>query len=286
MGRGLAWRPVPCATHPHRAAVDHCDECWRSFCRECLVRGGPQLRCRECWTMAPVRAAAAARKRRITYRLHVAMRENRASLIAGSIITTVLLTLGVSSMAGILDPSARAQMAEPVARVVAVRRARGGGGEVTTSGSLTPLPGPTRIPTLLRSASAPPGLEGTDIFALRDGRAGDNASVWRSPDGRVAVDLRVTTGELVLAGRVLFAHSEAAPAETWARDVEVWIAPQLDAAENVRIGRWTLEPTTAPQEFAFSRSLVRSVRLRILSNFGSAEYTSLAEFALLPAAAG
>jgi hypothetical protein len=28
---------------------------------------------------------------------------------------------------------------------------------------------------------------------------------------------------------------------------------------------------------------VRSVRLRLLANFGHAEYTSLAEFALLPA---
>jgi hypothetical protein len=86
----------------------------------------------------------------------------------------------------------------------------------------------------------------------------------------------------VLAGRVLFAHSNGAPPETWAKDVEVWLSPGGDFGEAVHAGRWTLEPTTSPQEFTFPRTAVRAVRLRLLTNFGAREQTSLAEFALLP----
>jgi hypothetical protein len=85
----------------------------------------------------------------------------------------------------------------------------------------------------------------------------------------------------VLASKVIFALSRDAPPETWARDVEVWLGADPDAPETLRAGRWTLEQTTEPQAFSFGRTPVRSVRLRVLSNHGGAEYTSLAEFALL-----
>jgi len=49
----------------------------------------------------------------------------------------------------------------------------------------------------------------------------------------------------------------------------------------MRAGRWTQAQTTTPQAFTFPRMLVRSVCLRVLSNHGSPEYTSLADFALL-----
>ncbi|MBI3974545.1 MAG: hypothetical protein HY332_24985 [Chloroflexi bacterium] len=80
---------------------------------------------------------------------------------------------------------------------------------------------------------------------------------------------------------MLFAQSEAEPPETWAKEVEVWISSTDDESQMTRAGRWTLAQTAEPQEFGFARATVRRVRLRILTNYGSAAYTSLDEFALL-----
>ncbi|HEX2036581.1 MAG TPA: hypothetical protein VHS99_20550 [Chloroflexota bacterium] len=116
VGRGLARRPPACAEHPHRAAVDHCDVCGRVYCRECLVRGGPQLMCAACWASAPQREAEAARRRRPFYRLRRAWQEERAEVVAGGAIVVTLALLAFSSLGGLINPRARAEMAIPVAR--------------------------------------------------------------------------------------------------------------------------------------------------------------------------
>jgi hypothetical protein len=165
-----------------------------------------------------------------------------------------------------------------------------------------PTPGPTRVPTLLRYPQpllGPPPAASSDgagaaaaaaLAALVDGRAAEGAPVWRSADGRLPVELQFTAGEFgrsgpvpAYAGAVLFAHGAAAPPETWARDVEVWASPTAELNDARRAGSWTLRQTTEPQVFSFTRRRVHMVWLRILTNHGSPEYTSLAEFALLPA---
>ncbi|MGH2352690.1 MAG: hypothetical protein ACRDJN_13875 [Chloroflexota bacterium] len=69
MGRGLARRPRGCVTHPHRPAVDRCDDCLQHFCAECFVRDGERLFCRACHAARPRRLAAAARRRQLCFRL-------------------------------------------------------------------------------------------------------------------------------------------------------------------------------------------------------------------------
>ena len=287
--RILARQQPSCVVHPHHPAVDHCDDCGRRFRGECLVRGGPQLLCRECWTLTPVRAAQAADKARLAHRLVAALRdrERRASVVAGAIIAAVLGLLALSSGATILDEGGRAQMAEPVARaVVANQLLRGQAVQTDGTGRLlamvpTPAPGPTRIPTLIGDPAPVAGAPGANIFALVDGRAGGTAPAWRSAPGRVALDVSFTTTAPVLTGRVLFGHSTDAPPATWANDVEVWTSPSLDDSSLSYAGRWSLQQTTEAQSFTFGRRQVRSVLLRVISNHGSTDSTSLAEFALV-----
>jgi len=50
------------------------------------------------------------------------------------------------------------------------------------------------------------------------------------------------------------------------------------------MGQWTLAQPTDLQTFPLPPTRVASARLRVLSNYGSGEYVSLAEFALLPPA--
>jgi hypothetical protein len=282
MGRGLAERPSACVEHPHRPAADTCDDCRQPFCAACFLRDGPLLRCRGCRAALPVREAAARRRRNPLHRLRLAIREHRASVVAGGVITAVLLLLAASAGAGVLGQSTREQMAEPIDRAVRARALLSGGPTPTAAPPGRPPP-PTPIPSLAGSPEVLFGPAGEGLAALADRRAGPDAPAWRSAPGRPGADVRLTTGAPVLAGRVLFALSASTPPETWARDVEVWVSADPEDPGGVLAGRWALAPTTEPQVFAFPRTTVRAVRLRVLTNQGRAASTSLAEFALLPA---
>jgi hypothetical protein len=129
-------------------------------------------------------------------------------------------------------------------------------------------------------------LPGTDGAALIDGMIGPTVPAWRSAAGFTTADLRLKVRNSAPAGWVVFAHSRAAPPETWAKDVEVWISLGDDWTEAVRVGQWTLAQTTDVQAFAFAPARIASARVRILSNYGSADYVSLAEIAVLGAGDG
>lgn len=288
MARGLAERPPACAEHPHHDAVDHCDECGRRFCGECLVRDRPQLLCRACWATAPAREARAARARHPLYRHVDAIRENRASVIAGTVIVGVLALLGLSGGAQVISPGYRAQVGQAVSRVGALGApsrgapAPGNTGSPGAAGQFT-----ERVPTLVLPPCCGSGamaeqLPGTNGGALIDGIVGPGAPAWRSTPGFTTADLRLKVRNTTPAGRVVFAHSRAAPPDTWAKDVELWIALGDDWTDAVRVGQWTLSQTTDPQEFPFPATRIGSARVRILSNYGSADYVSLAEIAVLP----
>lgn len=287
MTRGLAKRPLACVEHPHRPATDRCDDCRQPFCGECFIREGPLLRCRACRASLPERAAEAARRRNPLHRLRRAAREHRASVVAGGIICAVLALLAASASAGILGQSARQAAGEASGRVVLARWLLDPHRLGAPPPALvpTPLPGPTPIPSLLSGVDVLAGPAGSDLYALIDRRAGPDAPAWRSVRGRVVADLILTaTQEPVLAGRLLFAHSAAVASETWAKEVEAWASPSLDAGAATLVGRWALAETTEPQVFDFPRQQVRTLRLRVLSNHGNAEATTLAEVALLAAA--
>lgn len=278
MSKVMAARGAVCAEHPHHVPVDHCDQCGRRFCGDCLVRGRPQLLCRACWDEAPEREARAARRRHPLHGRLDALRENRASVAAAAVIATVLVLMAVTGAAQVLSPAYREQMGVAVA---AVRRA---------ASSAPPAGGtPSAVPTRMVNLVQPEimgvmrfeAAAGTDPRPLTDGLVGPSAPVWRSQHGFTAADLLMPVRREFRINRVLFAHAEAAPPETWARDVDVSVSLTRDFAEPFVLGRWTLRQTAASQEFRVAPAQVSSVRLRILSNHGSAEYTSLAEFALL-----
>jgi hypothetical protein len=195
---------------------------------------------------------------------------------------------GMATMAGWADPASRAQAGEAVGRMLLawwlLNPNRPRGAPMPPPVVPTSVPGPTPISSFIRDPQPVVGPPGSDLPALTDRRVGSEAPVWRSASGLSPVDLVFNTDGPVLVGRVLVANSPAAAPSTWAKAFEVWISGTPDALHGAPVGRWELAPTAEPQEFVFSRGLARSARLRILSNYGSTEYTSLAEFALLPAA--
>lgn len=276
----LARRPRACAEHPHRPAADRCDHCRRPFCPDCLVRGRPELLCLACWASAPEREARAVRHRHPVYRRLDALRANRPSVVAGAVIVGTLAVLFASAAAQVVAPAYTASVGEAVR---AVRRGVPGG--APPPGTAT-VAGATRVPTLLGPPCCSPATvaefaPGEGAAALFDGRVGPDSPAWRSPAGFPAPELRLPARTDVLAGRVLFAHSAVAPPETWAKEVEAWVALTPDATEAIRVGRWTLAASTEPQTFAFPPARVAQLRVRVLSNHGGTDSTSLAEVALL-----
>lgn len=293
MSPGLAAQtehPRPCVDHPHHASVDHCDRCRRRFCPECLVRGvpgRPELLCRACWQAAPEYEARAARRRHPLYRRLDALRENRPSVIAGSIIVGVLAFMALAGAAQVLSPGYLDQVGEAV---VAARRGQPVPTATAQVGQRNQEAG-SRVATLMSRLFGSPAavaemVPGSQPEALVDGLVGPSAPAWRSPAGMLLPDLHLRVHQQPNASpsvtdRVLFAHSAATPPEKWAKEVEVWIALRGDGTDAVQVGRWTLVQTTDPQTFRFAPTPASSVRLRVLANYGSDEYTSLAEVALL-----
>lgn len=130
-----------------------------------------------------------------------------------------------------------------------------------------------------------------DLRALVDGYTDAQTPVWRSAFATFPLELRFRTRPFpesqngaLLVEQAVFAHSLLADPSTWAREVEVW-ASARPGEDPQRIGAWILEQRTGEQIFGFSRRPVWEVWLRLLSNHGSAEATTLAEFALLPLSA-
>ena len=164
----------------------------------------------------------------------------------------------------------------------------------------------SRVATLLRNPRRPPQFTDAptapgpaalasapeDLRALVDGRADAGAPTWWLSRQRLPADLQFAAGETgrggvpipIHAGRILFAHAEGAPPETWAKEVEVWTSLTPEQEDLMPLGRWTLEQRAGPQVFSFPRRAIWGLTLRIHSNQGHPTDTTLSEFALLQTA--
>jgi hypothetical protein len=289
---------MACHEHPHRSIAGHYDHCRRGYCGECLVRGGPQLPCRDCAASAPARAAAAAAARRPTTRLLLAWREHRASLVATGCIGGVLALLAVSIGLASLSPAYRAEMAEPVERAAAAlqvsgslttdgdpRRARGrpGGAAPVAGGAPQASSGQGRFAGAVVGVVAADGSSGGTygaIALLRDPRGG--FSGWRSQTDTLPLDLHFQLRERVVLDRVVFWHTQVSPPAAWAKEVEVLleVSDATGQAAGWRsVGRWTLRQSVDGQAFAFQPAGAQAVVVRVHSRHGDAAYSALGAFA-------
>ena len=306
MGRGLARRPRTCGEHPHRAALDRCDECLRHFCAECFVREGERLLCRPCRTAAPLRAAEAARRRRLGDRLRHAAQERLGGLIAAGLVVGLLASaaalsfLGGGAGAGAIS---QALADEPLVRhrIAAGRYCAGGDGSsgdvpqfrsggdggspvarTADTGALIVvvagvLPDTVfRDERLARTLSLADPSDPMNLVRYRDA----NAPGWRSPSALFPQQIGYELRGQAEVERVAFRHTRATPPETWAREVALLVSTEGPDRGFYSVRRWTLAQTTEPQEFLFWETPARYVRVCVYSNYGSSEFASLGNLAL------
>jgi hypothetical protein len=209
-------------------------------------------------------------------------RLGRAALLAAALGVSVLAAGGIV-VAQVVSPEFRSLANRASARIErAVRPAAATEG---TPAARTPRPTTVRVTSLLQSprTGEAPGVNPQSLF---DGLVGERAPAWRTAAGTVQAELRFPVSEEAQIAQVVFAHTSAMPPESWAREVEVWIARTPDVAgEPDLLGRWSLARSTGQQPFPVDAPVTAArARLRVLSNHGSTEFTSLAEFALQPRA--
>lgn len=282
-----------CAEHPHRPAADHCDRCRRAFCRDCLVRGRPELLCRACWNSAPEREAEAARRRGlrgVPYRLRCAVRERRSSVVAATILVAILALVARAAVLQAQTPEFRALVGQAIGRVGAaqVRAGTGAGARASGAGNASrrPTPNPTPAPHSTAMAmiggfwvgDGASGVPYSPLVLVRDG--GPNAPGWRTRTQALPDEIGFELREVVTLDRVAFCHTQTISPASWAKDVELILSASARDAGFVPVGRWALAQTTEPQEFSFRPTSAKFIRLRLLSRHGDATFTSLGAFAV------
>ena len=89
--------------------------------------------------------------------------------------------------------------------------------------------------------------------------------------------MQVLAGGQAYANTITLQASEQSPPETWAREFRVFVSTESADGPWEEVGTFTLAESPLLQRFTFETHPTWYVKLVILSNYGSTEYTSLVE---------
>jgi hypothetical protein len=251
-----------CYLHPHRPAEAKCERCKTGLCAECERTFKGQLLCEHCYD-----EQVYLEESKPTFGQRV--REWLTSLRNSAIVVAVLALIGVGLFFVFRDTLNRPITPEEMARF-----------RYAASGSFQTPEGINVNSTVLGAklvafASQRPGFEATHLI---NEYVGDGYPGWRSATASYPQDVVVEHDSVSNVSKVILTQQPNEPKDTWARTIEVDVSTDGPDRGFVKVGQWQLAQTTDPQKFTFPAAPSKWIRLRILSNYGSAEYTSLGEF--------
>ena len=93
----------------------------------------------------------------------------------------------------------------------------------------------------------------------------------------LAIEQNVLSGAQAYANTVTLQASEQSPPETWVREFRVFVSTESADGPWEEVGAYALAESPLLQRFDFETRPAWYIKLVILSNHGSSEYTSLAE---------
>ena len=280
-----------CYDHPHRVVLTACARCKTPFCDECLAtrtdgvfaavvardeKQPPPLFCRRCVEELEVlNQAEAARRRPLWQRL----RPTRAALRRAAIYLAVISVLMVPMALAVRNMASTTLTPEEMARI-----------KIGLLGTFETPEGTNFLSTvrggtfIRGSAPARPDHDGKRLI---DTYAAVEVPGWRSADASLPQDLVFSLPSTLPLNKAILRPQPTEPVETWVRDFELLVSTESADAGFTSIGRWTLDVEQArksvdpqrpePQRFEFPQVPARYVMLRVLSNNGSRDYTSLGE---------
>ncbi|MGH2459674.1 MAG: discoidin domain-containing protein, partial [Chloroflexota bacterium] len=251
-----------CYLHPHRPAEQKCNRCKTCLCEECVHEFQGQYLCEHCLEELDFIEAT-----RPTFADHVRG-------FFHSLRNTVIAIVVIGAICGGLFYAFRGLMDQPITPEQMARF------RYAASGSFQTADGINVNSTVLGASVASftsqrKGYEATHVI---NEYSGPDYPGWRSADATFPQDFVVAQQNLSAVSKVILTQQPNEPLNTWAKDFEIQASSEGPNRGFVTIGQWQLRPVAGPQKFTFKATPSKWLRLRILSNYGSGEYTSLAEF--------
>lgn len=251
-----------CYLHPHRLAEQKCERCKTPLCDECVHEYQGQQLCEHC-----VEELEFVEASKPTFADHVRgfFRSLRNTLIVLAIIAAIC---------GGIFYAFRGLMNQPITPEQMARF------RYAASGSFQTPEGINVNSTVLGAkvvsfSSQRTGFEATHVI---NEYAGPDYPGWRSAEATFPQDFVVEQQNVSSISKVILTEQPNEPHDTWAKDFEIQASTTGPDRGFVTVGRFELKQIDGPQRFTFPVTQTKWLRLRILSNDGSAQYTSLAEF--------
>ena len=270
MARILLREQYSCYNHPHRKTTTRCDRCGTVYCDECLTARGQRNLCQHCATEYD--AIVARRQRPFLEKLKdVAPRRS-------SVVFLIVFVVLILATAGFVGRQLASITLEPEE---AARVARAFRGTLQTTEGLNLVEAIVGGQIVTASSEREEG----DHLAKRlvDGWADPKVPDWRSSSATfpqefiIAIERQVLAGGQAYSNTITLQTSDQSPTDTWAREFRVYVSTESAEGPWEEVGTFTLADSPLLQRFSYETRPTWYVRLEILNNYGSTEYTSLAE---------
>lgn len=280
-----------CYLHAHRAVHTQCARCKTPYCDECLTRHDdgifativardekrPEpLFCDRCVEEIEALELVAAQRRRPWWQR---LRPSRATTNRAAIYVAVIAVILVP-----LSFAARS-MARTTLSPDDLARVKVGllGGFQTVEG--TNFASSVYGGRFVRAGA--PSRPNHDPARLIDTWVTPDVPGWRSQDASFPQEMVFELPSAVTIDKIILRPQPDEPVETWAKDFEVLVTTKSSTGDftsvirgslSVEQARRALDSAAADQpRFEFAETPAKYVMLRVLSNQGSADYTSLGE---------
>ncbi len=251
-----------CYLHPHRPADRKCDRCKTGLCEECTHEYRGQYLCQHCVDELNFIEAS---KPTVADRVYGMLRSLRNTLI---VIAVIALVCGGIFLAF------RNLMNQPITPEMMARF------RYAAAGTFETPEGVNVNSTVLgaRLVSFTSQRHGYEASHLINEYVGTSYPGWRSAAATFPQDIVVEQQQVSAISKVILTQQPDEPRDTWVKDFEIQASTEGPDRGFVTLGKWQLRQLDGPQRFTFPVAQSHWLRLRILSNYGSTDYTSLGEF--------
>jgi hypothetical protein len=119
---------------------------------------------------------------------------------------------------------------------------------------------------------------GYEVKHLINEYTGENYPGWRTAAATFPQDVVVSHDQITGVSKIVLWQQANEPMNTWVKRFEVAVSNDGPNTGFTKIGEWEAKQETGIQRFVIPSVTSKWIRLTILSNYGSTEYTSLSKF--------
>jgi Sad1 / UNC-like C-terminal len=251
-----------CYLHPHRLAAKRCERCRTGLCADCTRTYRGQILCQNCADEVELAFLSIPTfKERVVERL--------TSLRNTMIV--VAIVVAVSAGAFLL---LRPLMNQPISPEEFARF------RYAASGGFQTAEGVNANSTVLgaKVVSATSERLGFEAKHLINEYTGAEYPGWRSATATFPQDIVVSHDQITTVSKVILFPQTTETSATRVKHFEIAVSNDGPDTGFITVGAWDADQSDGLQRFTFPSTTSKWIRLRILSNYGSTDYTSLDEF--------